>query len=359
MRNHVAAAWAAMAALLVQCSGPEQSNAAASGASAQSAPVREIAEAPRLRTQLCDEPRFPPTGLAGPALFLSGVVPPFYGFPDDPADYVRSMYAPGSVAVALQLHKDHIALAKASLSQYLKRDGAGLRETFKQSILVAANVFSAQPDLVPAARRGRADGYGLEYQAPLFPLHVAYLILAIDRDYAAFEQRFERVLAARSTPDLRNTEWRRAEAPHRPPSFAVRDLGAVRAVAMYRLLRGDEDEAEKAMLFVLETRAVQNRGDRFMPYRADELIATTRAPSTTFRDLVAKPDQAPNPEPGCSDLYFFYTEWLDMRSRAAIAKKRRHAASAVAAESAALTKAVAPALLGAHVRAAQSDIDTE
>jgi hypothetical protein len=352
MRKTIGAC-AAMAGLLVQCSSPEPSDASASGSTAASQPSQASVPARPPRPQLCDEPGRP---AEGPRLFLSASLPFTYSFPRDPRDWMRGQYAPESVEAALKLHYDYSAIGSAALRQWLEGDRSGLRASFERSLDVAQRVQEAGLQPVAVERRGSDDGYELGFQSRFLPLQLAYFILVLDQDYSAFESRMDRVAAARWAPDLRSSEFRRAEAPERPPIFAVRNEDAVRAIAVHRLLQGKDSEAEKAMLFVLETRAVEHRGDRFMPHEPGEIVAAARRPDASFRGLTAKAasDAA---EPGCSDLFFFNAEWLDMRSRVAIAKGRRAAAKAVALESSALRKTVPPALLGERTLAALTDIE--
>ena len=280
-------AWAVMAGLLVQCSGGDHLN------ESETAPVIVLekpggeAGPPKPGTQLCDEPGRPAAELEGARLFLSESLPHVYRLGDDARSRLRSRYARDDVEAALKMHRDYDSVAEPALRQWLDRDAAGLRASFRLALPMAEQIYGTRLEPAPPERRGAPSGYEIEFESRYLPLQLAYLILALDQDYSAFETRIELISAARWSPDLQSSDFRRTEAAHRPPHFAVRNEDSVRALAMHRLLKGQESEAEKAMLFVLETRLVEYRRHRFTPYEAGELLVAARASDASFRKFAA------------------------------------------------------------------------
>jgi hypothetical protein len=270
------------------------------------------------RTQLCS----PGTGDGSypkyPNGFLVVWTPSPHDFGTAPERWVRNVYRAEAVPQVVKFYNEYNTIVAPTFDLFTNRDVAGLRNSFRKASALARQVAKEAPRPANPGLSGGPSGVGIEYEAPALALNLAYIILTLDQDYAAFSDRAAAVLKA--DPLVSEVYQFRKTGPTtvgKPRYFVGTSTGALRALVIFHLLMKDYDAAENTMLFLIETSALSDPRDYYGQYGARELADHLRANAVALDTVVFdRVDRAP--ETGrCSDLAALYIEWLDFASRAA------------------------------------------
>lgn len=307
----------ALALVGVQCSPVSDR----SNATAQQPTFVEDSSASIDRTQLCSPGEPDGSYPDYPNGFLLAWTPTRFDFGTEPARWVRDVYGEQAVPQVVGLYSEYNKIVAPVFELFRQRDIASLRDSFGDAAALAGRVAEARPRPAKPEISGGPSGAEIEYQAPALALDLAFLILTLDQDYAAFRDRVARLL--NGDPAIAETYRFREAGPTQVGKrriFIGTSAGAVRAMVLFRLLSTDLGAAENAMLFLVEQHASQDTRDYYGPWKASELANHLRTNAASLDQIVfgRMAEVAEVAESGrCSDLAALYVEWLDLASRAA------------------------------------------
>jgi hypothetical protein len=233
--------------------------------------------------------------------------------------FAEQIYAPQAVASARDLYRRYDAIAAAASTPPEAARHSTVEKAFRDALDLARDTLRAGLTRKPPPAYAVPAGYALEDAAPQLAIHIAFILAANDHDHAGFRRRVAQALESSAPGSLVERLSTSGFAPATVAGLRGSNpsQGFIRAMALYFLIDGRRDAAERAMRALIHWHADLTGRTYYYPADPAAMRRESLDPEKRLEQIVSAPPQVERID-HCSDLYAIYVEWLDLQSQVAV-----------------------------------------